>query len=55
MIHVDIRDGRIWIQHDGTEQGIAGELLAAGVAPEEIVMGFHPPTQRHLTRYATGS
>lgn len=54
VIHVDIRDGRIWIQHDGTEQGITSELLAAGVAPEEIVMGFHPPTQRHLTRYATG-
>jgi hypothetical protein len=54
VIHVDIRDGRIWIQHDGTEPGIAGQLLAAGVAPSEIVMGFHPPGQRHLTRYATG-
>lgn len=54
-IHVDLKGDKIWIQHDGTEQGIAGELLAAGVAPEEIVMGFHPPTQRHLTRYATGS
>jgi len=54
VIHVDIRDGRIWIQHDGSEPGIAGQLLAAGVAPGEIVMGFHPPGQRHLTRYATG-
>lgn len=26
----------------------------SGVAPGEIVMGFHPPGQRHLTRYATG-
>ncbi len=54
VIHVDIRDGRIWVQHDGTEEGITTRLLAAGVTPGEIVMGFHPPTQRHLTRYATG-
>ncbi len=54
VIHVDIRDGRIWVQHDGTEEGITGQLVAAGVAPGEIVMGFHPPAQRHFTRYATG-
>ena len=27
VLHVDIRDGKIWIQHDGTEAGIANELL----------------------------
>jgi hypothetical protein len=54
VLHVDIRDGRIWIQHDGTDQGITQQLLDAGVRPEEIVLGFHPPSHRHLTRYATG-
>ncbi len=54
VIHVDILEGRIWIQHDGTEEGIAGRLVAAGISPEDIVMGFHPPAQRRLTRYATG-
>ncbi|HEX7447902.1 MAG TPA: element excision factor XisI family protein [Pirellulales bacterium] len=30
-IHVDIRGGKIWIQHDGTEDGIADRLVEAGV------------------------
>jgi hypothetical protein len=28
---VDIINNKIWIQYDGTEQGIAGDLLAAGI------------------------
>ena len=31
VLHVDIKDGKIWIQHDGTEEGIANRLVAAGV------------------------
>ena len=31
IIHVDIKDKKIWIQRDGTEIGIASELIAAGV------------------------
>ena len=26
IIHVDIINGKLWIQYDGTEDGIAGEL-----------------------------
>ena len=26
VLHVDIKDNKIWIQHDGTEIGIAGEI-----------------------------
>jgi hypothetical protein len=52
VIHVDIRDGKIWIQHDGTESGIADELLAAGVPYEHIVLGFHHPDKRKYTPFA---
>jgi aspartyl-tRNA synthetase len=31
IVHIDIRDGKIWIQHDGTEEGIANRLVAYGV------------------------
>ena len=38
LIHIDILDDKIWIHRDGTEDGIAGELLAAGVPKEKIVL-----------------
>jgi len=28
LLHIDIIDQKIWIQHDGTEDGIADELVA---------------------------
>jgi ketopantoate reductase len=54
VIHVDIRGGKVWIQHDGTEQGIAGDLVEAGVPRDHIVLAFHPPEKRKYTSFATG-
>ncbi|MFN6518838.1 MAG: element excision factor XisI family protein [Nostoc sp. CreGUA01] len=31
IIHIEIINGKIWIQRDGTEYGIANELVAAGI------------------------
>ncbi|MEY2979269.1 MAG: XisI protein [Prochlorotrichaceae cyanobacterium] len=52
-IHIDIKDGKIWIQHDGTEVGIATHLLERGVPPHDIVLGFHSPQMRQYTEFAT--
>ena len=52
MIHVDIIDGKFWIQYDGTEYSIAQELLDAGVPKEHIVLGFHSPEMRQYTEFA---
>ncbi len=54
LIHVDIRDGKIWIQHDGTEEGIANRLVAQGVPRSDIVLAFHPPYKRPYTEFASG-
>jgi hypothetical protein len=54
VVHVDIIDGKVWIQHDGTDRPIAEELMAAGVPREDIVLGFHPARVRHLTGFAAG-
>ncbi|MBD2562676.1 XisI protein [Nostoc linckia FACHB-391] len=54
IIHVDIKDKKIWIQRDGTEIGIANELVAAGVPKEDIVLGFHTPYKREFTDFAVG-
>ena len=53
-VHVDIRDGKIWIQHDGTEEGIANRLVEAGVPKSDIVLGFQTPLQRRCTEFAVG-
>ncbi len=52
IIHIDIIEGKIWIQRDGTESGIALELEEAGVPKEDIVLGFREPELRHYTGYA---
>ena len=54
VIHVDIINGKIWIQHDGTEHGVARELEALGVPRQAIVLAFHAPIKRPLTGYAVG-
>ena len=53
MVYIRIEQGKIWIEEDWTKQGIANELLEAGVPPEEIVLGFHHPIKRPLTEFAT--
>ncbi len=52
VIHADLRDGKIWIQHDGTETGIANELVAAGVPRDQIVLAWQHPFKRKLGEFA---
>jgi hypothetical protein len=52
VIHIDIINGKIWIQYDGTSRPVAEALLAAGVPHEAIVLGFHPAELRQYTDFA---
>ncbi|MBI5515641.1 MAG: XisI protein [Deltaproteobacteria bacterium] len=52
LIHVDVIADKLWIQHDGTERGIADDLVAAGVPRDHIVLGFRPPHARKYTDFA---
>ncbi len=52
LLHIDIKDGKIWIQHDGTEDGVADDLVEMGVPKEDIVLAFHPPFKRKYTGFA---
>jgi hypothetical protein len=54
VMHIDVKDGKIWIQHDGTEDGVANRLVAAGVPKDEIVLGFQSPFQRRHTEFSVG-
>jgi hypothetical protein len=52
LVHIDIFDGKLWIQRDGTEHGIAKELVKAGIPKHHIVLGFHSAEIRQHTDYA---
>ena len=54
LVHVDIKDGKIWIQYDGTEYSIANELMDLGVPPQSIVVAYHAPYARQYTEFAIG-
>lgn len=51
-IHVDIHDDKLYVQHDTTEEGIANELVEAGVPRDRIVLAFKPPDIRPYTDFA---
>ena len=51
-IHVDIWEQKIWVQHDGTEDAIADQLVEKGVPAEDIVLAYHPPLLRKYTEFA---
>ena len=52
VLHIDIRQEKVWIQYDGTEDGIAEELVKAGIPHDRIVLAFKPPDVRAHTDFA---
>ena len=52
VIHIDLIDGKVWIQHNGTDRLLAEELVEAGIAAADIILGFHPPHTRKHTGFA---
>ncbi|MEH2022683.1 XisI protein [Nostoc sp.] len=51
VIHLDIKDEKIWIQRNMTDIQIAEELTEMGVPKEDIVLGLQPFYQRQYTQY----
>jgi len=54
VLHLDIKEGKIWIQHDGTEIRSANELVNLGVPKEDNVLAFHEPNVWQFTGFAVG-
>jgi hypothetical protein len=52
ILHFDIKDGKIWIQYNGTELPIGKILTERGVPESDIVLGFHSPLKRPYSGYA---
>ena len=52
VMHIDIRNHKIWIMHNTTEHELDLELIELGVPKSDIVLGLHPPELRQFTGYA---
>lgn len=49
IVHVDVKpDGKVWLQHDGTDLKIALMLVERGIPKSSIVLGFHAPSEREM-------
>ena len=52
LIHIDLLKGKLWIQNDSTEEGVANELVKLGISPQKIVLAFKTPERRKITDFA---
>jgi XisI protein len=52
VFHLDIKNGKIWVQEDATDFDLVGELERRGVPKHDIVLGFHPAYKRAMGEYA---
>ena len=52
-LYARLHNGKVWIENDWTEAGLATGLLEQGIPPEDVVLAFHPPKVRRHTEFAT--
>lgn len=52
FVHIELRDGRVWIQQDFTNHGIANDLVREGIPRECIVLAYKAPSRRAETEFA---
>ena len=52
VIHIDLIGEKVWVQHDGTKDGVVDALLEAGIPQDKIVLGFQHPTMRQYSDFA---
>ncbi|NEO41515.1 MAG: XisI protein [Moorea sp. SIOASIH] len=52
-VHLEIKNGKIWIQNNNTEWDIGQDLVNMNVPKNDIVIGFQPPSMRQYSGYGT--
>ena len=55
FLHLDVRpEGKVYLQHDGTDLRVALLLAEKGIPKSDIVLAFHAPEQRkYIAEFAT--
>lgn len=51
VMHLDIKQGKIWLQENTTDINPAEDLIELGVLREDIILGLQPPFKRPYTNY----
>ncbi|MEO0348662.1 MAG: XisI protein [Cyanobacteria bacterium P01_A01_bin.15] len=54
IVHIDIKDDKVWIQRNNTEFNLAERLVEHGIPKQNIVLGLHSPFMRQASDYAVG-
>lgn len=54
VLHLDIKDGKIWVEQNTTEMRVAHKLMEMGVLKEDIILGFQAPYVREYTGFGVG-
>lgn len=52
IFHVDIINGKIWVQEDNTEDAIANLLLEKGISKKEVVLAYFSEFHRAHGEFA---
>lgn len=45
-MQLDLMDRQVWIQNNSTEVHVDRELIARGIDPQDVVLGFRSPSVR---------
>lgn len=52
IIHLELLNGKIWVQENATDIDLAKVLLERGVKASDIVLGMHSKSLRRFSEYA---
>ena len=52
ILHVRIKNEKVYIEYDGTDEGFADVFSNAGIPNADIVLAFHAPAKRAFTGFA---
>jgi hypothetical protein len=52
FVHVELREGQVWVLQDYTNHGIANDLVGAGIPKDSIVLAYRPPSARHDVEFS---
>lgn len=52
VFHLDLKNGKVWVQEDATDFDIVQELETRGIPKLDIVLGFQAPFKRKHTGFA---
>lgn len=52
ILHVRIKNSKVYIEYDGTDEGFGDVFVEAGIPKQDIVLAFHAPTKRPYTGFA---